>query len=154
MLGIGSGWITNSGYISGSGTIRAHVYNNGQVRPGSANSVGLLEMPINNINFYCYTDVLPETRGTIQIKLAGLEQYDKIYINGTFYAGGTLEVKFINNFMAANGGTFKIFDFAGANGVFDDIILPGDTNFWNLSKLYTDGEIIYIRPPGTILSIH
>ena len=64
---------------------------------------------------------------TLFIELAGLtpgSQFDRLSSTGTVNVDGTLDVKFINGFVPANGDSFEIIGASAVNGTFDTTNLP------------------------------
>ena len=137
------------GVIEGDGSITSSVVNaSGWIRPGGENATGLLIHKNNFVNYEA------PTSGTIEIELGGPAPVasDRFAVIGTLYAGGTLAVSLIDGFQPATGDTFDILDFNAVDGEFGTLDFPGSTANWDLSKLYTTGEIRY-RPVGTVLMV-
>ena len=90
----------------------------------------------------------------LQAELGGTAAatFDRLAVIGTLYAGGILDVRLLDDYRPASGDTFDILDFSAVDGVFETLDLPGSAANWNLTKLYTDGEIRY-RPIGTVLMV-
>ncbi len=138
------------GSVEGQGVTTSILYNvGGWIRPGGTGGVGTLT---NKGNFYNYRSI---TNGMIEVELGGAESgsYDRLAVIGTLYAGGTLAVSLIDGFKPASGNTFDILDFTSVDGEFDTLDLPGAEVNWDITKLYTTGEIRY-RPTGTVLMVH
>ena len=137
------------GVVEGRGKIGSTTYNGGWLRPGGSGGLGALTNAASLINTNgTYV-------GTIEIDLAGsdYEEHDRLVVSsGTLYAGGTLAVSLIDGFQPATGDTFDILDFNAVDGEFGTLDFPGSTANWDLSKLYTTGEIRY-RPVGTVLMV-
>ena len=93
-------------------------------------------------------------RGTIALELGGTvrDVMDRLVVSGTLQAFGTLAVSLIDGFKPARGDTFDILDFTAVVGEFGTLDFPGSTANWDLSMLYTTGEIRY-RPVGTVLMV-
>ncbi len=143
--------ISELGIVEGDGAVTSTFYNaSGWIRPGGTDGAGTIK---NVGNFYNYQN---ENQGTIEVELGGAAAgtYDRLVVSGTLYAGGTLDVSFIDGFKPVYKDSFDILDFTGAaNGTFDTVNLPGTSADWDLTELYTDGVIRYIRPAGTVLMV-
>jgi len=142
------------GILEGDGEVEFMLISNfgGTIRPGGINSAGLLAFK---------GDITNSATASTDIELGGAasNQYDRITVtngfggSGTFRAGGTLNVTLINGFEPGED-TFDILDFTTMNGTFDTVNLPGGDDDWDVSKLYTTGEITYEPPPlGTVILI-
>ena len=91
--------------------------------------------------------------GALTLTLDSTEHgaYGRINASGTFTAGGTLTIA--NDGLPLNSATtFDVINGAEITGQFDDIQLPTPAAgyAWDLSALYTDGEIAIITVPGSI----
>jgi hypothetical protein len=102
-------------------------------------------------------DTNSSTAGTLQMELGGTatDRYDRITVDGTLVATGTLAVAYIDSFTPRAGYTFKLFDATTISGTFTDISLPAVTypKYWDTSKLYTTGELKLNVPTGTLISV-
>lgn len=69
--------------------------------------------------------------------------YDALNIAGTFAAGGTLTVSFINAYSPVTAASFNLFDFGSQTGTFATLNLPTLTTglTWDTSALYSTGQI-------------
>ena len=70
-------------------------------------------------------------------------EYDTLLVDGTLTLNGTLDVILIDGFEPSVGDSFDILDFGSLAGQFTGIDLPilTDELVWNLSELYSAGEI-------------
>ncbi|MBT3199476.1 MAG: PEP-CTERM sorting domain-containing protein [Phycisphaerales bacterium] len=136
----------SGGTLDGKGSLAANVTNAGTLAPGQ--SPGLMTID---------GDYTQDAAATLEIELAGLmrgSEYDALVITGAATLGGTLEVKLLGGFAPANGDRFDILDWASRNGgsEFDTLILPllDADQYWDISDLYTDGEIAAAPEPATM----
>ena len=145
--------VIDGGMIEGNGRLAAATIQNvgGWIRPGGTGTAGLLTQ---TGNFHNYNPVAPYEPGTMEFNLGGTSTnaHDRLVVSGTLYAGGTLAVSLIDGFKPASGGTFDILDFTAVDGEFEELDFPGCAANWDISKLYTTGEIRY-RPVGTVLMV-
>jgi len=121
--------LTNSGSLSGTGTINANVENAGTIAPGS--SPGL--MTINGT-------LTLDPSSVLNMEIAGNSRgdaYDALIVNGPLALNGTLNVVFLNNYAPPLNWTFDLFDSTSVSGSFATVALPplpsGET--WNTSAL-------------------
>ncbi len=111
----GSIVIGSESLLSGSGTVRGHLQNNGVVSPG--NSPG-----IQNVG--SFTQI---AGGTLQIEIAGTggagaaDGHDQINVTGEARLGGTLDLALINAFTPSQGDIFQILTYGSVVGQFDQI---------------------------------
>ncbi len=82
--------------------------------------------------------------GSILIELggAGSGQFDKLLVDGSLTAGGTLAVSLVGGFSPSTGDVFDILHFTSVTGSFQlelPALHPGLT--WNTSALLTTGEL-------------
>ena len=123
----------------------------GLVAPGGTNGVGTLSFVGN------YYNNSPDglTNGAIEMELGGTasNQYDRMVVDGTLNATGTVTVALIDGFQPRHNDRFRIFQFTSVAGVFDAVNLPGDAAHWNLRDLYVTGEIRYLCA-GSIISFY
>lgn len=154
------GWIGLEGedaLLQGSGTVEMKnvIMNGGTIRPGCEQQAGLLIFG-GQITNAVETSVF-------EMELGGPDptDYDRIrlvtttkYGQGTFYAGGILNVTAINGYEPELPTTFKLIDAAGGiEFTFDQINLPWAKNGWDTTALYTSGEITYTPQRGTAIII-
>ena len=106
------GIVTNSGALSGNGTIATNVDNTGQVNPGGAGTAGVIAITGN----YTQGD-----SGALNIDIGGIgsDQFDRLTVSGAATLGGTISARLLNNFTPAAGQTFQdVIDFASKSGDF------------------------------------
>ena len=92
--------ILNNGSIGGTGTYSAQtVQNGGTGAPG--NSAGLMKLEANYVQ-------TPE--GTLAMEIGGVNagQSDVLHVTGNTTLDGTMEVRFINNFLPGGGPDIRI----------------------------------------------
>ena len=134
------------GTCSGSGTIGGDVQNSGgTVSPG--NSPG--EMTING-------DFAQNAASTLLIELGGTvsgSDHDLLQVDGQTTLSGILEVSLLNGFEPRAGDTFHILELASVTGDFDFVSLPplADGLAWNDTLLLTDGSLLVVPEPATVL---
>lgn len=118
------------GTINGEGLIDGNVLNNGLVSPG--NSPGVLEIS---------GDFAQNAAGTLLMEIASASSYDELHIDGSLFAGGTLDIDLLG-YSPQDGDSFDLFDFTSATGSFT-IDLPAlDPGLsWDASNLFTTGEL-------------
>ena len=97
--------------------------------------------------------------GHLQMQLAGTatNTYDRLLVEGTFTAGGTLDVTLAAGFDVTNltaGTTFDIIDAAkfSTTNYFSQVNLPALPSglSWNTDALTTDGTLTVVGPPSMI----
>ncbi|NQT38898.1 MAG: hypothetical protein HQ581_15485 [Planctomycetes bacterium] len=98
-------------------------------------------------------DYTQASGGTLLMDVdADAGEWDLLVVNGTLGAGGALEVN-IGGDLPPLGTTYDILDFAAANGLFADVTINGPplppAVYWDLSNLYTAGEITLAVPEPT-----
>lgn len=98
-----------------------------------------------------------DSTSTLRLDIADATAYDRVTIAGTADFAGTLEVALAAGASALQlGDSFDLFDFGGANGTFDALLLPtlDDGLGWDASGLYSSGTIsvsaIAIPEPSSI----
>ena len=138
----------DGGVIEGSGKVGSTTYNSGSFAPGGTGGFGVLTNGASLVN------TNGAVRGTIALELGGTvrDVMDRLVVSGTLQAFGTLAVSLIDGFKPTRGDTFDILDFTAVVGEFGTLDFPGSTANWDLSRLYTTGEIRY-RPVGTVLMV-
>lgn len=164
----------NGGSISGSG----HMVNDGSMRSGSA---FISQDFTNNGNLFIDSGSTSSshsvfvdgefTQGNLgRIILSVLDpisltSYDSVSFTKTVNLDGTLEIVLQDGFTVENGAQFTLFSYALdysdfnnpfplLNGTFDQIILPElqDGYSWDISELYTTGNLNIIPEPSTTLT--
>jgi hypothetical protein len=119
----GSGFQLNGGTLSGSGTLTGNLsINNGTLAvgysPGSLTVTGNL-----NLN----------SSSTLNVELGGTTAgsgYDVIYVGGTAYLAGTLNVTSWGGYVPTAGSGYNFLNFANSSGAFSTMNLPAG---WNIS---------------------
>jgi len=114
---LGAGGITvatplqlNGGTLNGSGTITGDVQNNAIVAPGDATTtIGDIDITGN------YTQ---GPAASLNLKIAGVGNYDELNVTGSDTLDGALNVSLINGFVPSNGDMFPILSFASRTGDF------------------------------------
>jgi autotransporter-associated beta strand protein/T5SS/PEP-CTERM-associated repeat protein len=141
----GDAIVNNGAVLSGSGTIGGSVYvtPGGTLAPGDG--PGLLTIK---------GDLVLQAGATLVMEFAGLTAglYDQLDIEGTFIAGDTLNLVFIDGFTPVYGASFTIF--TGVDPGFDAgsfIILSnlGGGLTWDISQLGSTGVITVVPEPAT-----
>lgn len=83
--------------------------------------------------------------GHLQMQLNGTSQgdYDQLWVEGTFTAGGTLDVALATGFKPKLGDRFTLIKAATINGIFSQVNLPALENGldWNSDNLLTNGTL-------------
>lgn len=90
----------------------------------------------------------------IAAPLRGTE-YDALVVNDTLTFGGTLKLAILNGFTPQLGQTFDLFDWESASGTFSNFDLPNldPALFWDMSELYTNGEITIAAVPEPSMGV-
>ncbi|MEM9345126.1 MAG: PEP-CTERM sorting domain-containing protein [Planctomycetota bacterium] len=139
--------------VLGSGPDIEFNFTGGEIRDvgtfaGTLQQDGGTLAPGNSPGITTITEDYNLNAGTIAIELAGLirgTEHDVVVIDGTLNLGANseLDVMSIDGFLASDGDSFDIFDFASMSGTFDSINLPSLANglAWDTSQLYNDGSI-------------
>ena len=126
-----------SGELSGNGTVRASLINEGTLRPGAP--IGLLHVA------WLMNPAMPEyaqtSAGVLEIELAGFtpSQFDRLEVEGDASLGGTLRLTPIEGFEPQPGQGFEIITILGAGavtGTFDTVEPAG----WDV--LYLNDRVI------------
>jgi hypothetical protein len=128
-----------------AGVVEFDLVNNGGtispgLSPGSTHFLG--DLTINS--------------GTLLLEIAGTSpgQYDKILVDGTLTAGGTLKIEFLDNYVPQSGDQFAFIQATDMEGNFTlDLPDLGGNLQWNTSSLLTNGSlrIVNIPEPATLL---
>lgn len=159
--------LTNTGTISGTGSIAAHLTNAGVITPGDT-STGILTA----------RGVLTQSDlGALNLRIGGLSagsDYDQLNVNGGLVLNGTLNVALVNGFTPAVSDTFQVLKFQAESGGFGTLNLPSlpAGRAWDTSRLYSDGVLAvgstpasgtpnanplpaaFARPPAIVTGIH
>jgi autotransporter-associated beta strand protein len=125
--------VANGASLAGHGTVAdVAVESGGQV--GFGDNVG---------SFTATGDFSMETGSHLLLRIAGLALNDHLDVGGTFFAGGLLEVVFVDEFDPVDAASFDLFDASTFEGSFAQILLPTLATGleWDLGDLYTDGII-------------
>lgn len=78
----------------------------------------------------------------LQLAGAGLGEYDRVLVDQTLTAGGTLAVSLLDGFVPSAGDVFDLFDFADTAGSFAlNLPLLADGLYWDASALLADGVL-------------
>lgn len=131
-----------SSTVSGTGAFIGDFHLSGTTSPGASPGLMLFD---GNLIF--------DEDHILEMEIGGLirgEEYDALDITGSFTAGGTLVVEFLNEFQPEEGDTFVLFNVGGAFvGEFDEVLLPllDPSLAWNTSNLYITGAISVIPEP-------
>ncbi|MCF7817116.1 MAG: hypothetical protein K9M54_04475 [Kiritimatiellales bacterium] len=94
--------------------------------------------------------------GTLEMELGGYDvgtEYDRLTVAGLSTLDGTLDLVFLDGFMAAYGDSFDLFNWdGGVSGEFASIgsSALSDGLSWDTSELYTTGTLSVIPEPGTM----
>ena len=100
------------GQLTGRGTIFGSVFNGATISPGiGANSAGLITITGNYVQ---------SSAGALSMEIGGLvagTAHDQIHVAGLVTLGGVLNVSLINEFVPANGNTFRLIDNDGTDAV-------------------------------------
>ncbi len=106
--------------------------NGGTLAPG--HSVGTTQ--ING-------DLTLNPAATVQLEIAAAATFDRLIVDDTLHADGTLQVLLTDGFAPVAGDTFDVFDFTAATGGFATLDLPtlAAGLSWNTSNLLTTGVL-------------
>ncbi len=118
------GFEVEEGAIGGSGRVRGttHVYSGAAIKPGSSAGVFTVQHAIFDAG------------STLEIELGGAavgSEHDMLYATGDVTLGGTLDLSYINSFVAAPGDSFVVVKANSISGQFDAINFP-DGQTWNV----------------------
>lgn len=127
--------VESGGTLAGTGTLASvTVAAGGTLSPG--NSPGLLTIE---------TDLIFADGSFTVLEIAGPGRgvgYDAIDVGGTLFAGGTLNIVFIDGYTPGGSAIFDFFNFTSFGGSFAQIHLPVIGGYtWNTSQLHIDGTI-------------
>ncbi len=142
----GNAEVTFFGNVSGAGSFAGDggVCFAGSYSPG--NSLG--DVTLDNVTCMAGNVLIMELTGTT---LCG--EYDHITVTNSTSLNGTLDVVLLDEFQPQNGDTFDLFDWDGLlTGCFSSINLPPLFGLaWDISALYTTGELGVTLKPFTLL---
>jgi T5SS/PEP-CTERM-associated repeat protein len=123
------------------GSLRVH----GVFAPGNSPADSLLDGALT---------LAPD--GTLEMELGGYApgaEHDRLTVTGLSILDGSLDLVFLNAFVPTNGASFDLFNWdGGVSGTFAGIstpLLSGGLE-WDLSELYTTGQLNVIPEPGTL----
>jgi hypothetical protein len=118
---------------------------------GSVNEISVLTVSAGGTNAANYA---LSAAGVLQMQLAGTDtnSYDKLVVEGSFTAGGTLSVSLTNGFSVTLGDTFNIIDANSFSGSFSNIYLPTLSGGlgWDTANLMSTGTITVIPEPASV----
>jgi hypothetical protein len=121
---INAATLQNNGTYAGTGTLNANPFtNNGSVVPG--NNVGTLTFNNNFTN-----------AGTLTMDISSATLFDKLVVNGTATAGGTLSVNF-GSYAPTTGQTFQIISATAYAGNFSSLSITPNT----IPAMYANGVL-------------
>ncbi len=132
----GTSLIIQGGSLSGTGTIKASVNNNGLVTPGS---------PLGILTLGAAADYQQSASGTLLIQLGGTTAgtgYNQLSMQGVALLGGKLVVQLADGFIPQPGQVFTILTCGSASGSFSSAELP-----------HLPGEAWVLRNYGTNVSL-
>lgn len=144
------------GVVQGTGELDLGlVLHNGFLRPGGADSAGVLTIK------GMVTNAAP-ANAAIEIDIGGCNEgeYDRLVVGtnttaagvpGRLHAGGALVVRLLDGFQPVRNDTFQILSFVSFTGAFDRLDLPGNPIHWDTTQLPVTGELRYIGPSGTLI---
>ncbi|XAM00515.1 PEP-CTERM sorting domain-containing protein [Phycisphaeraceae bacterium D3-23] len=131
------------GTIAGSGELQLDnsivLMNEGTIAPGASAGDLLID-----------ADLVQTATAEFDIEIAGLTPgtgHDRLTVEGDVTIDGTLTVNVIDGFAPTAGDVYDVFDFDTSSGTFHTINLGGvgNGNTWDLTNLYSDGQLIVIR---------
>jgi uncharacterized repeat protein (TIGR01451 family) len=111
------------GILDGSGTLTADVENYGEIKPGTASTIGAITITGN------YDSGASTSTSTISIKVAGpaAGQFDQVNISGTATFDGIFNGTFIGGFLPPTGTTtWPVVTYASHTGTFATENLPAN----------------------------
>ena len=133
-LGSGAVEVANPGTLAGEGRVSGDAVISGVLAPGSIGLIGsvssldsletLGEETVGHLDFR--GDLTLEAVATLEIGLAGAEEFDRITVRGAFAYGGTLNISLLDGFTPEDGASFALFAVDGSNsGAFSSIAVDG-----------------------------
>ncbi|MDX1964076.1 MAG: hypothetical protein SFX18_13060 [Pirellulales bacterium] len=122
----------SGGGISGTGDL----YFEGDITPGFSPADVAFE---GDVAFGPAANLVMELGGNT----LGFE-YDHLQIGGLAQLDGLLSVRLIDGYRLPTGASFDLFDLPNARGQFSGINLPGNPADWDLSQLYSTGQVTYV----------
>ncbi|MFO0837408.1 MAG: autotransporter-associated beta strand repeat-containing protein [Phycisphaerae bacterium] len=115
--GTGTVSVVSGATLAGQGRISGAVQNGGFVAP--AGFVGNSTATLTLANTYAQT-----AGGSLDIRIGGTAQHDRLAVGGVASLAGTLNVALINGFAPSAGDTFTVLTAATVNGAFSTASLP------------------------------
>jgi hypothetical protein len=98
-----------AGTLGGSGTISGNVSNGGTVALATPTTFAAMQV---NGNF------TQTPSGTLEIKIGGVNQFDRLLISGIASLAGRISIKFVQGYVPAIGAQFPILTFGSRSGDF------------------------------------
>ena len=130
--------------------VRVQRYNDGS--HGDGDVLSLAEVQILILTGTIGTDYAQGTNGILTLELDPLSHTcDRLSVSGQLTAGGTLDILSLSG-SPALGDVYHVLDFGSLSGRFARVNLPALANgVWDLSQLYTTGDIAVLPEPATAL---
>jgi trimeric autotransporter adhesin len=126
----------NGGILGGAGTVSGNVTSGGQVIPGGAGGVGVLNIMGK------YTQ---RSAGSLTINLGGPNAgtgYSQLGVSGLATLDGGLDVNLVNGFDPANDATFQVLNYNPHSGEFASITLENFPDGTTLQTDYTASDLV------------
>lgn len=138
------------GILDGAGTLTADVDALGEIKPGTASTVGTINITGN-------LDMGGTTAGTVTVKLAGPSagQFDQITVGGSAGFAGTFNASFLGAYIPAAGTTtWPVITYPSHSGTFATQNLPTYST-GTVTSAYnpTSFDLTAVTPPTADLSM-
>jgi hypothetical protein len=141
--------IESAALLDGGGSLIADVTNSGTIECGSATALDgfvVLRDTTNNVDVINGNFTQTAT-GVLDMKIGGVNAYDRLGVNGTVSLGGTLNLNLIDSYVPSSNDQFFMIQGNGSGG-FAAISLPTESNGTFVPKYNWDGMAFYVYFQG------
>jgi hypothetical protein len=141
--------IESAALLDGGGSLIADVTNSGTIECGSATALDgfvVLRDTTNNVDVINGNFAQTAT-GVLDMKIGGVNAYDRLGVNGTVSLGGTLNLNLIDGYVPSPNDQFFMIQGNGSGG-FAAISLPTENNGTFVPKYNWDGMAFYVYFQG------
>ena len=137
--------LTNSGTVSGPGTIVGTFENRGTLESGRSGDVTSIQ-----------GEFVQTGEGTLRLTLGGTDsnRYDRLAVSGHAALDGTLEILLHPSYCPRGGDAFDLLDWGARSGGFDIVSLPPlpPGLRWDASRLDLSG-LLRVHASGMVILI-
>jgi hypothetical protein len=134
--------ISREATLETAGTIHGNLLNDGDLAISSNSGTLTLDGNLTNL-------------GTLSLDISAPSLFDKLNVDGTFSAGGTIAIALYGGYRPAAGYRFDVIDFGGFTNDgytfdFSAASLPAGYS-WDISSFATDGSVAVVPEPSSLL---